>query len=285
MKGRDRVLIACCIFLISFWWHFSDEKWALDKPIFLRVVIHTVGNPLWLIEYIEITYLQDNYHGVFVVGHFLPSRHFIFQRECCAIANLNGISEGRWLRRNCRQPCYKLRTEIPSCVGIFVPFYAEIESTRDCWSKIGSFDGPVNGDNVAGLLNRCFQDRPFLQRSHFYLEASNLGLFPIGELMSRGIGSTLGSTGRLLRFAVHQICEDGIDYESQKTKNLNNKPGYLKALSATFGGFLFIGWGWWRIRFRWYGARSFIFGICSFLIGVILWWYGIISFLERSEQF
>src|SRR5260370_32226851 len=102
--------------------------------------------------------------------------------------------------------------------------------------------------------------------------------------MSNNQGSLFVSFGG--EWDMHlEISYPAVHAGSEEYQNLNNKIPPLKELSAFLGGFLFIGWGWWRIKFRWYGARDFILGIFSFIIGVMLWAYGIDGLLEWSTQF
>jgi len=113
----------------------------------------------------------------------------------------------------------------------------------------------------------------------FRLHPRTFGQF---QLTRGSVSTALGSVGGLFGFAVHKIREIGVDSEAKKSEHFNNKDRYLKATATPLAGFFFVGWGWWRIRFRWYGVWSFILGICSFIIGAILWAYSIPSLLDWS---
>jgi hypothetical protein len=80
-----------------------------------------------------------------------------------------------------------------------------------------------------------------------------------GDLYPRATGSfqlLLSGAGLGLHFAPHFVRESSIDCETEEGENFNNKRRYWKAFAATLTGFLFVGWGWWRIRFKWHGVQS-----------------------------
>jgi hypothetical protein len=81
------------------------------------------------------------------------------------------------------------------------------------------------------------------------------------------------------------VVDVAIPQQTEEAENLYRKRRPFKELAAIAAGFLFVGWGWWRIRFEWYGIKTFILGLCSFTVGVILWMYGISHFLEWSKKF
>jgi hypothetical protein len=113
-----------------------------------------------------------------------------------------------------------------------------------------------------------------------HVQDCSLSVLESVQLLSGSFSSTFGGISGIPVFAIHKIGQNGIDNQTDQSEHFDDKSSYIKTITTFLAGVFFLGWGWWRVRFRWYGVQSFVLGLCSLLIGVILIAYGSFNFLK-----